>query len=100
MLSAAGSSDPDGDALTYSVNEASLPDGVTFDPATGVFSGAPTTEGVYEITVTANGHDFVLVNCHLKSKLLSYPGGRFFARSEDERARFGARPHHRLVRPD
>ncbi len=28
--------------------------------------------------------------CHLKSKLLSYPGGRFQPRDEGERARFGA----------
>ncbi|NBM17941.1 endonuclease/exonuclease/phosphatase family protein [Streptomyces sp. GC420] len=30
------------------------------------------------------------VVCHLKSKLLSYPGGRFNPRDEGERARFGA----------
>ncbi|MDO0932319.1 endonuclease/exonuclease/phosphatase family protein [Streptomyces sp. DG2A-72] len=28
--------------------------------------------------------------CHLKSKLLTFPGGRFHARDEGERARFGA----------
>ena len=28
--------------------------------------------------------------CHLKSKLLSYPGGRFVPRDEGERARYGA----------
>jgi endonuclease/exonuclease/phosphatase family metal-dependent hydrolase len=28
--------------------------------------------------------------CHLKSKLLSYPGGRFHPRDEGERARYGA----------
>lgn len=31
-----------------------------------------------------------LVVCHLKSKLLSFPGGRFSPRDEGERARFGA----------
>jgi endonuclease/exonuclease/phosphatase family metal-dependent hydrolase len=30
-----------------------------------------------------------LVTCHLKSKLLSYPDGRFAPRDEGERARFG-----------
>lgn len=29
-----------------------------------------------------------LVSCHLKSKLLSFPGGRFNPRDEDERARY------------
>lgn len=29
-----------------------------------------------------------VVCCHLKSKLLSFPGGRFFTSDEDERARF------------
>jgi endonuclease/exonuclease/phosphatase family metal-dependent hydrolase len=31
-----------------------------------------------------------LVTCHLKSKLLTFPGGRFTPRDEGERARFGA----------
>jgi endonuclease/exonuclease/phosphatase family metal-dependent hydrolase len=31
-----------------------------------------------------------LVTCHLKSKLLSFPGGRFNPRNEGERARYGA----------
>ncbi|WP_420841945.1 endonuclease/exonuclease/phosphatase family protein [Haloactinopolyspora alba] len=31
-----------------------------------------------------------VVTCHLKSKLLTYPGGRFWPRSEGERARYGA----------
>ncbi len=57
-------------------------------------AGPPTMDGMgrgaLQITVTANNHDLTLVTCHLKSKLLSYPGGRFFPRNEDERARFGA----------
>ena len=57
-------------------------------------AGPPTMDGMgrgaLQITVTANTRDLRLVTCHLKSKLLSYPGGRFFPRSEDERARFGA----------
>lgn len=30
-----------------------LPDGVTFDPATGLIAGTPTTSGTYPVTVTA-----------------------------------------------
>ena len=62
------------------------------DPAGS--AGPPTMDGMgrgaLQITVTANKRDLRLVTCHLKSKLLSYPGGRFFPLSEDERARFGA----------
>ena len=36
-----------------------------------------------------------LVVCHLKSKLLSFPGGRFTPRDEGERARYGAYALHR-----
>jgi predicted extracellular nuclease len=31
-----------------------------------------------------------LITCHLKSKLLTFPGGRFNTHDEDERARYGA----------
>lgn len=36
------------------------------------------------------GTTVTVLTCHLKSKLLSYPGGRFFPHDEDERARYGA----------
>ncbi|WP_406404424.1 endonuclease/exonuclease/phosphatase family protein [Streptomyces sp. NBC_00879] len=36
------------------------------------------------------GPELVAAVCHLKSKLLSYPGGRFQPRDEGERARYGA----------
>jgi predicted extracellular nuclease len=36
-----------------------------------------------------------LVSCHLKSKLLSFPGGRFSPHDEGERARYGAYALHR-----
>ena len=36
------------------------------------------------------GSDWDLVTVHLKSKLLTYPGGRFAPDDEDQRARFGA----------
>lgn len=40
------------------------------------------------VRVTADGQDVTLVCCHLKSKLLSFPGDRFTPRDEDERARY------------
>lgn len=36
-----------------------------------------------------------LVSAHLKSKLLTFPGGRFSPRDEDERARYGVYALHR-----
>ena len=38
--------------------------------------------------IRQGNRDIEIVVCHLKSKLLTYPGGRFFARDEGERARF------------
>jgi endonuclease/exonuclease/phosphatase family metal-dependent hydrolase len=38
--------------------------------------------------VDAGGNALTILTCHLKSKLLSYPGGRFTPRDEDERARY------------
>jgi len=47
--------------------------------------------GVLGVDVTLSEQlSLTVLVCHLKSKLLSYPGGRFFARDERERARFGA----------
>jgi endonuclease/exonuclease/phosphatase family metal-dependent hydrolase len=40
--------------------------------------------------VDAGGVPVWLVTCHLKSKLLTFPGGRFSTNDEGERARFGA----------
>jgi endonuclease/exonuclease/phosphatase family metal-dependent hydrolase len=40
-------------------------------------------------TTTAEGTAVRAVCAHLKSKLLSFPGGRFDTRDEDERARYG-----------
>ena len=57
-------------------------------------AGPPTMDGMgrgaLQITVRANNRDVRLVNCHLKSKLLTFPEGRFFTDDEDERSRFGA----------
>ncbi|MCF3125734.1 endonuclease/exonuclease/phosphatase family protein [Streptomyces arenae] len=46
--------------------------------------------GVLAVTVSTRAFFFDAVVCHLKSKLLSYPGGRFQPRDEGERARYGA----------
>ena len=58
-------------------------------------TGALTTRmgrGAVHITLPrpAGGGTVEVVTAHLKSKLLSYPGGRFAPLDEDERARFGA----------
>jgi len=56
--------------------------------------GPPTMNqmgrGALQCTVRANDRDVRVISCHLKSKLLTFPGGRFNARDEDERARFSA----------
>ncbi len=47
--------------------------------------------GALAITIEARSREAVqLLAAHLKSKLLTFPGGRFQPRDEDERARFGA----------
>src|SRR5262245_45431912 len=47
--------------------------------------------GGVAITVQSDaGHPVRLVTIHLKSKLLTFPGGRFQPHDEDERARFAA----------
>jgi len=46
--------------------------------------------GALTARVSVDGWELDLVTCHLKSKLLSFPGGRFTAGDEGERARVGA----------
>lgn len=46
--------------------------------------------GALAVSVQAGSDTIRLVTAHLKSKLISYPGGRFQPRDEDERARFAA----------
>lgn len=41
-----------------------------------------------QVRVAVDGRPMDLITCHLKSKLLSFPGGRFSPRDEAERARF------------
>ncbi|MFJ5401391.1 beta-propeller fold lactonase family protein [Pectobacterium sp. CHL-2024] len=45
--------DPENNALTFTVNDAQLPDGVRFDSATRTFSGTPSTAGTFNLTITA-----------------------------------------------
>ena len=45
--------------------------------------------------VRAGGRSLDLLSVHLKSKLLSFPGGRFTPRDEDERARYAVYALHR-----
>lgn len=40
------------------------------------------------VRVEAGGTSVDVISCHLKSKLLTFPGGRFSPKDEDERARF------------
>jgi hypothetical protein len=44
--------------------------------------------GALRVRVGVDGRDVDLVSCHLRSKLLTFPGGRFRPRDEGERARF------------
>lgn len=46
--------------------------------------------GGLQVTIRANHRDVGVVNCHLKSKLLTFPGGRFTTNDPNERARYAA----------
>jgi endonuclease/exonuclease/phosphatase family metal-dependent hydrolase len=46
--------------------------------------------GALHVRTTVGGLTLDLVTAHLKSKLRTYPGGRFSPQNEDERARYGA----------
>jgi len=62
------------------------------DPVQVDDDGPPAHEmgrGALRARVSADGEDLDLT-CHLKSKLLSFPGQRFSARDEAERARYAA----------
>ncbi|MFJ5333770.1 beta-propeller fold lactonase family protein [Pectobacterium sp. CHL-2024] len=45
--------DPENNALTFTVDDAQLPDGVRFDSATRTFSGTPSAAGLFNLTITA-----------------------------------------------
>jgi predicted extracellular nuclease len=51
---------------------------------------AHTGRGFLAVEITTRALSLKVAVCHLKSKLLSYPGGRFQPRDEGERARYGA----------
>ncbi len=62
-------------------------------PVQGDDDGEPVHRagrGFLAVEVTAGGMALSVAVCHLKSKLLTYPGGRFQPRDEGERARYGA----------
>lgn len=46
-------SDTENDALTFTVDDAQLPEGVRFDSATRTLSGTPSAAGVFNLTITA-----------------------------------------------
>ena len=46
--------------------------------------------GALRVRVTAGARAIDVVTCHLKSKLLTFPGGRFQPHDEGERARYAA----------
>ena len=49
------------------------------------------SRGALTVTVEpVTGFSLTLITCHLKSKLLTFPNGRFAPRDEGERARYGA----------
>ncbi|MGL5827733.1 MAG: endonuclease/exonuclease/phosphatase family protein [Nocardioides sp.] len=45
--------------------------------------------------LTTSGRRIGLLSCHFKSKLLTFPGGRFTPKNEDERARYATYALHR-----
>ncbi|MGX1909166.1 endonuclease/exonuclease/phosphatase family protein [Streptomyces phaeochromogenes] len=49
-----------------------------------------TGRGILTAEITVRGTTLTVAVCHLKSKLLTYPGKRFQPRDEGERARYGA----------
>jgi len=46
--------------------------------------------GALQVTVRASNRDVHIVSAHLKSKLLTFPDGRFTPHDEDERARYAS----------
>ncbi|MFF1446775.1 endonuclease/exonuclease/phosphatase family protein [Streptomyces sp. NPDC058274] len=62
-------------------------------PVQGDDTGTPVTQagrGFLAVEIATRAVVLKVAVCHLKSKLLSYPGGRFQPRDEGERARYGA----------
>ncbi|ARX82737.1 MULTISPECIES: endonuclease/exonuclease/phosphatase family protein [Streptomyces] len=62
-------------------------------PVQGDDAGTPvatTGRGLFAVRIVTRALTVDAAVCHLKSKLLTYPGGRFQPRDEGERARVGA----------
>ncbi|MFJ9960775.1 endonuclease/exonuclease/phosphatase family protein [Streptomyces avermitilis] len=62
-------------------------------PVQGDDAGDPVSQagrGFLAVEIATPALTLKVAVCHLKSKLLSYPGGRFQPRDEGERARYGA----------
>ncbi|MET7699105.1 endonuclease/exonuclease/phosphatase family protein [Streptomyces sp. NPDC005485] len=62
-------------------------------PVQGDDEGDPVSRagrGFLAVEIASEDLTLTVAVCHLKSKLLSYPGGRFQPRDEGERARYGA----------
>ncbi|WP_033317958.1 endonuclease/exonuclease/phosphatase family protein [Streptomyces yerevanensis] len=62
-------------------------------PVQGDDDGEPvdrTGRGLLAVEIAMGAMTLTVAVCHLKSKLLTYPGGRFQPRDEGERARYGA----------
>ncbi len=68
-----------------------FPDGlVPVQVGDGDDTSSQMGRGAVHVQVTTTGGSLDLVTAHLKSKLLTYPGGQFQPDDEDQRARFGA----------
>ena len=50
----ASATDPDGDAITYSIDTAGLPGSPSISPTLGVFTWTPPTAGTFDVTVHAS----------------------------------------------
>ncbi|MEV7318620.1 endonuclease/exonuclease/phosphatase family protein [Streptomyces sp. NPDC093970] len=77
--------------LTVVSDTAALP--AQLDPVQTDDSGATVTgagRGFLAVTVRTPAGPLTAAVAHLKSKLLGYPGDRFYPRDEGERARYGA----------
>jgi endonuclease/exonuclease/phosphatase family metal-dependent hydrolase len=99
------SSQPDGRGIRVGflakVSAADASEAVTFAPAlapvqigdvdaTLFTSVGQMSRGVLAARFHLHGTDVWCVTAHLKSKLLTYPGGRFYPFDENERARYAA----------
>ncbi|MFS4438004.1 carbohydrate-binding protein [Paracoccaceae bacterium GXU_MW_L88] len=77
-------SDPDGDALTLSVDTSTLPDGITYDPATQTISGTPTEGGLFNVDIIATDPGGLTTNLTLEFNIdAPQVGDTFTIEAED-----------------